>query len=288
MIQGTKEWLAWRNEGIGSSDAPIIMGVSPWTTPYQLWRQKLEIDPPKSETFAMARGKSLEDSIRARIDRECGFNVVPDTAEHRELKWMRASFDGINWSTKKLIEIKCGNRRDHEKAREGTIPVQYAPQLQHLMEVAGPEFTEILYVSYCDQELLIVPVSRDDDYIAKLIQKESEFMNCIREFEAPELTEDDYLDVDSEEWNALSKAWNGIVKEETDLLVRKEKLREKILDLANGKNIRGQNIFVKQVTRKGTVEYMKIPELKNCDLNKYRKPVTTHWTIRTKELSLEV
>ena len=38
--QGSKEWLALRNNKIGASDAPIIMGESSWTTPFQLWQIK--------------------------------------------------------------------------------------------------------------------------------------------------------------------------------------------------------------------------------------------------------
>ena len=40
MEQKSEEWLDWRKKGIGSSDAPIIMGVSPWKTPFELWEEK--------------------------------------------------------------------------------------------------------------------------------------------------------------------------------------------------------------------------------------------------------
>ncbi|MCJ7483244.1 MAG: YqaJ viral recombinase family protein, partial [Thermodesulfovibrionales bacterium] len=28
--QSTEEWLSWRRNGIGASDAPVVMGLSPW------------------------------------------------------------------------------------------------------------------------------------------------------------------------------------------------------------------------------------------------------------------
>ena len=40
-IQGTSEWLENRKNHIGASDAPVVMGVSPWDTPYKLWENKL-------------------------------------------------------------------------------------------------------------------------------------------------------------------------------------------------------------------------------------------------------
>ena len=40
LDQKTQEWLIWRAQGIGASDAPIIMGVSPWSNIIALWRDK--------------------------------------------------------------------------------------------------------------------------------------------------------------------------------------------------------------------------------------------------------
>ncbi len=40
LIQNTPEWHAFRRKRIGASDAPVIMGISPWKTPYQLWIEK--------------------------------------------------------------------------------------------------------------------------------------------------------------------------------------------------------------------------------------------------------
>ena len=38
--QGTKEWLEWRSQGIGASDAPAIMGENPWKRPETLLQEK--------------------------------------------------------------------------------------------------------------------------------------------------------------------------------------------------------------------------------------------------------
>lgn len=40
LLQNTQEWEKFRLQKIGASDAPIIMGVSPWKTPFQLWLEK--------------------------------------------------------------------------------------------------------------------------------------------------------------------------------------------------------------------------------------------------------
>ena len=57
------EWLEHRKSGIGSSEVATILGLNPWETPYQLWRRKVGLDEPKTETFAMKAGHYLEDAV---------------------------------------------------------------------------------------------------------------------------------------------------------------------------------------------------------------------------------
>lgn len=58
-----EEWLQGRSKGIGASEAGTVLGLNPWETPYQLWRRKKGIDPPKVENFAMKAGHYLEDAV---------------------------------------------------------------------------------------------------------------------------------------------------------------------------------------------------------------------------------
>ena len=39
LEQGTYEWLEWRMGGLGASDAPVVMGVSPYSTSRTLWER---------------------------------------------------------------------------------------------------------------------------------------------------------------------------------------------------------------------------------------------------------
>ena len=67
--QGTKRWLEERMSYIGGSDAPIIMGVSPWKTPYQLWEEKMgNVVEDKDKEFIFARGHRMEDKARRIFD----------------------------------------------------------------------------------------------------------------------------------------------------------------------------------------------------------------------------
>lgn len=71
-----EEWLEARKEGIGASEVATIVGLNPWETPYQLWRRKVGIDPPKAENAAMATGHILEDGVAQFWARETGREII--------------------------------------------------------------------------------------------------------------------------------------------------------------------------------------------------------------------
>jgi len=64
MEQGTPEWLEMRKNYLGASDAPIVMKVSPWSTPFQLWRKKLGLVEDEPENDNIRYGKAMEPIAR--------------------------------------------------------------------------------------------------------------------------------------------------------------------------------------------------------------------------------
>jgi putative phage-type endonuclease len=74
------EWLKLREGGIGSSEIATIVGLNPWETPYQLWRRKVGIDPPKEQNFAMKAGHYLEDAVSMFWADETGLQVIKSSA----------------------------------------------------------------------------------------------------------------------------------------------------------------------------------------------------------------
>ena len=95
LIQQSQEWLDYRKSKIGASDAPVIMGVSPWCTPYKLWMQKNDLIPDTYKSRAMSRGIAMEDTARAFFSLETGVLVEPSVVVHSDLDWMIASLDGL-------------------------------------------------------------------------------------------------------------------------------------------------------------------------------------------------
>ena len=191
MQQNTKEWLDLRKKKIGASDAPIIMGVSPWKTKYQLWQEKLNLIEPEPMNDSMARGKALEEKARACFEEKMGVKTPPHIAFHPTLDWMMASLDGYNYEHGILVEIKCGSRSDHDMAKVGLVPEKYYPQLQHQMEVIGVNLA--YYLSFDGENSVVVEVQRNQTYIDQMIKEEKRFYDCMTNFTAPELTDKDFV-----------------------------------------------------------------------------------------------
>ncbi len=275
--QNTEEWLEMRKGKIGASDAGVIMEVSPWSTPYALWEEKVGIRPSKPSTRNMERGNALEESAREAFMAMTNIVVFDQVVFHPQYEWMMASLDGIDIEGKHIVEIKCPGPEDHGLAVNGFVPKKYYPQLQHQMEVTGLD--NAYYFSYDGKQGVIVNVERDQEYIDQLIKKEAEFYECMQSLEPPKLTERDYVERTDELWVNTAEAWLKIQNELEDLKALEEDLRETLVHLSGKTNSTGCGIKISRVLRKGNIDYKRIPELQGVDVELYRKPTTECWRI---------
>ena len=107
LHQNTAEWHRWRRQGIGASDAPVIMGETPFKTPRTLWSIKTGRMQEGPAGPAARRGRELERFARRAYERRTGIQVEPLCLVHHEFEWMRASLDGLSFDGSTLLEIKC-------------------------------------------------------------------------------------------------------------------------------------------------------------------------------------
>jgi putative phage-type endonuclease len=277
--QGTSEWLEMRKTKIGASDAPIIMNVSPYKTPYQLWQEKLDLVPSGRVTHSMKRGLDLEDLGRQKLIEQTGILFFPEVKLHPEYSWMMASLDGIDPEGKCICEIKWPNKEDHLAALEnGSVPSKYFPQLQHQLEVTHDGGVERAYYFSCYQDsksseisTALIEVQRNNSYIEQMLKKEQEFLECLHTWLPPELEDGDYEVKNSEEWVSIAEKWkytNEILKKAK---AEEEKYRAELIKMSNGKNCKGSGIKLAKIFRKGLVDYSQIECLNGINLEKYRK-----------------
>lgn len=265
MQQNTKEWLEMRRKSIGASDAPIIMGVSPWTTPYQLWQQKLGLIKDEDNT-QKAYGRMMEEPARRAYIDFTGNFITPEVVIHPTRPYMHASLDGLCLKRNIAVEIKNVGYEDHLKAQRGQIPDKYYPQLQHQLACIGSQWLH--YFSFREGNGILVEVERDDAYIETLYAEEDKFWDKLQNLIEPEQTDRDFKEFTDYE---LAAKWRAVSFQLDELEKLEKEYRRAIIEAAGDHSAIGYGIRLTKVVRKGNVDYKAIPELEGVDLEKYRK-----------------
>lgn len=104
IVQGTPEWFAQRRGRITASRAAACLGLSPYQSPREAWRQIMGRDPKQSPNEHMRRGLVWEETTRRRYEgciRQMGMLLPWESVQpggfwvHPVYDWLAASPDGL-------------------------------------------------------------------------------------------------------------------------------------------------------------------------------------------------
>lgn len=271
-VQGSQAWLDWRNNKIGASDACIIMGVSPWNTPYELWQIKTRQVKPKPMAPHMQRGHDLEDGARDWLAKETGMVFGPVVIEDgTPREFMVASLDGLSFPDGKVItEIKHINAKDHQCAIDGNVPEKYWPQVQHQLACL-PLAEKSLYLSCLfvrPEERVLLKVERDEKYIEKMLVEIDKFWNCVQTLTPPPLMDRDFKPICDNDIIIRAKRYAELAP----LVKEFDALKVQLKKDCNGENVTDGVIKICNYSTKGRIDYDSIDKLDDVDLEEYRKP----------------
>jgi len=273
--QRSQEWLDLRRTKLGASDAAAVMGVSPWTTPYQLWLEKTGRIPPKAENDAMRRGKLLEDEAREYFGEQLGVVFFDDVkvCEIPGYEFMMASLDGIDLDKEIAIEIKCPMKKGN-----GEIPIIYQWQMIHQMFVYGlgkEYYGEYHPKSECEPILYHECADMTLEYLDKASQFWEEYV--LKDIPPP-MTDKDFEHKYDTVFDSLADSWIWSKERLIRAQEEEKEFREALLKLCD-KNCTNGAVKCQKITRKGSIDYENIPELQGLDLEKYRKESSEYWKI---------
>jgi len=284
MEQNTDRWLEWRRQGIGSSDAAIIMGVSPYKTPFQLWEEKLGLNnhDDSGSNFVKDLGHKFEKSAKADLNLELEANLQPECVEHNEFDWLRASFDAIDLKSRVFAEIKYVGAKKFDWIKENQKPLpEHWPQVMHQFLISG--FEKGYYVAYTltDDRKKISRIERvkiepDIEYIKKMFKHLKDFWNKVQNQVAPPLSDKDVKTIKKRPDLESEAEMYFKLKDSKKRIEEIMKLIEARISVADNHPVfQVGPMKVQKVVRKGAVEYKKIPELKQVNLDQYRKQPST-------------
>ncbi len=271
LHQNTAQWHRWRRQGIGASDAPVIMGETPFKTPRTLWSIKTGRVQEDPAGRAARRGRELERFARRAYERQTGIQMEPLCLVHQEFEWMRASLDGLSFDGSTLLEIKCPlSLRDRASAQEGRIPSQYHAQLQHQLEVSGAQ--QAHYWSFHGSEGILIEIRPDREYAKRLVEAEATFWQLVRENRWPELANEE-LDLNADpNWRHAALRYREVRLRLESAAFEEHRLRATLGRMATARRTYGCGVEVLKSSRKGAVDYSAVPELRGVNLEPYRKP----------------
>jgi putative phage-type endonuclease len=169
-----------RRRGLGSTDAAAILGRSPWSSPWDVYAQKVGLAEVREPSLPMYLGLRLQSTVGDLYAHREGRRVRADTRQHtrRGLPWMVAHLDFRVWGApREIVEAKTAWRTDGW-GDDGSdeVPVHYWIQVQHQMAVVGADVVHVA-VLFGHRDFRVYHILRDDDFIDKLTAAEDEFWN---------------------------------------------------------------------------------------------------------------
>lgn len=207
-----EEWLAARRRGIGSSDASAVLGLSKWTSPYEVWCEKRGILPPEPDTDATELGRLLEPIIVDRWSEKTGIPIRrAGLMASRTRPWQLASVDRLA-ACGGIVEAKSLSWRVAEEWEDGQTPDHAEAQVQHQLAVTGRDHAHVVGLQD-GRTWLERTVVRDDDLISDMTLIEADFWRMVVDGVEPP------IDGSAATTEVLNQRWPATVEVETELPV---------------------------------------------------------------------
>lgn len=186
----TEQQRLERRSYIGASDAAIILGISPYKSPYELYLEKTgELPLTEEESDILTLGNMLEPVIIAFYEMKTGNKVevnIPTQASS-EHPFIRVNLDGRLVKDKKiLIEAKSSAVYSQWGKEDDAIPLWYIAQCQQGMYVTDAEIVEVPVL--IGKTFKVYKIERDEELIKMIVAKEVEFWNRVQTRNPPPIS----------------------------------------------------------------------------------------------------
>ena len=177
------EWLLQRREGIGSSDAAAIMGLSNFESPYSLWldkRGEVPIDV-SGDNELQQWGHLLEPVIRQQAGERLGLEAKTCGAlVSKDRPWQRCNLDGYFIAEDGIPILECKNT-DARNADQWDEQIPDAAEIQvaHSMAVTGAPYAWVAGL-IGGNRLALHRVERNPNIVDILIEEEAKFWQYVQ------------------------------------------------------------------------------------------------------------
>ncbi len=227
-----EEWLRYRKQGIGGSDAGAICGLNPYVSPMSVYYEKTSLETEDFDNESMRQGRDLEDYVARRFMEETGLKVRRSNAmyQNETYPFMLANVDRLISREVMGLECKTASAYSADKWAGDSVPAHYELQCHHYMAVTGAK-AWYLAVVILGKEFKYKRIDRDEELIKNLITIEREFWE--NHVLTQNMPDPDGSDISNE---VINRYFPAAVKKSIPLstnLNEQLKRREEIIHLAN-------------------------------------------------------
>jgi putative phage-type endonuclease len=141
---GEDDWREWRRNGIGASDIAGILGLSPWSSPYSIYADKLGLLPAPEQTEQMEFGWRAEPMLAGYFTDRTGLFVAGEQLMMTGPEpWMRTTLDGFAFEgfpgdpDDAVAAVEFKTTDDPPDAWAQQVPLHYACQATWIALVTG-------------------------------------------------------------------------------------------------------------------------------------------------------
>lgn len=183
----TKEQIEERRTGVGGSDAPVIYkGEHYGRTVRDLYHEKVDGEGQDISHLPDIRRGNRQEAVALAVTEEVlGMIILPvrEMVRSATHPFMIAHLDGIlpEGDERIPIEVKCPRLSTFMKWKREGIPEGALIQGQHYLAVTGsPRMVYAVYSAEID-DLMTVPVKREESIIDNLIALEADFWQMVQD-----------------------------------------------------------------------------------------------------------
>ncbi len=177
------EWLKARRAGVGASDIAAIMGISPWSTPFQIWASKIAEIPEDEGNEQMRWGRILENVILDEWEAEnWAVNARDQLIRSTDVPIMMATPDGITLTPD--FKPAVAEAKNRSEWSWDSIPEHYHAQVQWQLAVTGYQIGYLI-VLFAGRHLETFEIEADHDYQTRQILAAGEFWKLVEANEPP-------------------------------------------------------------------------------------------------------
>lgn len=282
LDQRSDEWHKWRAEGIGASEAPILMN-SGYSTPYQLWEDKCWPENRKSfMNAAMEHGIKAEPIALEWANSQLCVNCKPVCVEDEDNPHLRASLDGYDTEKMVLLEIKCpSSEKILNAARHAQMKPEWDIQLNWQQMIVRPKKAYLVVWDYRHDCAYIIEHLVNEETIRQLKLRAKSFWAKVRMGVPPALSSGDYPEIRDDSLSELLREYAHWNREKANAQKEMSRLKDLICPYGQEDNFMCDGFKVrKNRSRPKGYDYEQMI-LDGIDVQKYAKEPTENpgWTI---------